>query len=337
MNVQDRINALHGLSLLLDEDNELVQSVYQSAYLKNKWFVVENIKRAVNVITKEYLHKQKLQEWISGYNIIEGIPKSIGLILAGNIPLVGFHDVICCFISGHVSKIKCSNKDDTLLPYLIKQLISVDNRAEDYFEFIERLENYDAVIATGSNNSAIHFEYYFRGCPSIIRKNRNGIAVLDGNETEQDLRDLSDDVFAYFGLGCRNVSKLYLPKDYLFDPLLEILHEHNDLVLHNKYKNNFDYNYAIYLLNKDHFYSNGCIVLKQSEQIPSRIASLNYEFYNDTSELSEILSAQKNDIQCIVSNLTLKNMDVIPFGSTQSPSLSVYADGVDTMVFLNSI
>lgn len=337
MNLGDRIQALHGLKQILELNDEEAHSIFQQAYLENKWFVVENIQKAINQITEHYLDKEKLEYWVASYNVSEKKPKAVGLILAGNIPLVGFHDVLCCFISGHISKIKCSDKDKKLLPYIINQLISVDERTAEYFEFIERLTSYDAVIATGSNNSATHFEYYFRDNPSIIRRNRNGIAVLNGSESEEDLRNLADDVFAYFGLGCRNISKIFIPKNYVFDQLMEILHEHNELVLHNKYKNNFDYNYAIYLLNKDHFYSNGCIVLKESEKIPSRIASLNYEFYSKIEDLEELLLEQKDDIQCMVSNMSFNKIHSIPFGSTQSPSLSDYADGVDTLSFLNKL
>jgi len=337
MNLNDRIQALDGLKQILEVNDETQQSIYHQAYLDNKWFVVENIQKALKQILEHYLDKLKLEDWIASYNIIEKTPKVVGLILAGNIPFVGFHDVLCCFISGHISKIKCSDKDKKLMPYIISQLISVDARAAEYFEFIERLSDYDAVIATGSNNSAIHFEYYFRDHPTIIRRNRNGIAVLNGSETKEDLRNLAEDVFAYFGLGCRNISKIFVPTDYTFDPLMEILHEHNELVLHNKYKNNFDYNYAIYLLNKDHFYSNGCIVLKESEKIPSRIASLNYEYYTEIDDLEELLLEQNDEIQCMVSNVKLKKMKSIPFGSTQSPSLSDYADGIDTLSFLSKL
>ena len=264
-------------------------------------------------------------------------PKSqrVGLVLAGNIPLVGFHDILCVFVAGHQSVVKLSDKDPFLLPMLLDFLKEIDAQTAAYFSTTtERLGGFDAVIATGSNNSARYFEAYFGKYPHIIRKNRNAVGVLRGTETAEELRLLGNDIFQYFGLGCRNVSKLYLPKGYNFTLLLETLHERNDIVLHDKYKNNFDYNFTLLILNKIKYESNGCLLMREAEEIASPISMVYYEFYDDLTDLTKILHAKQDQIQLVVASSPIENLTTFNFGEAQKPSLSDYADGVDTLQFL---
>lgn len=335
MTLTERIDALVKLGLRLKENDDELQAVMHQSYIHNRWFVVENIQKSISAICDCFLDRTKLKAWISNYEIPSSkSPKTVALILAGNIPLVGFHDVLCVFLAGHRSKIKLSDKDKFLLPYFIK-LMAADNPAvNEYFEFIERLKDFDAVIATGSNNSARYFESYFGKYPHIIRKNRNAIAVLDGQENAEDLQSLGLDVFNYFGLGCRNVSKLYLPQGYKFEPLLEAMHEHKEIILNDKYKNNFDYHYTLLILNKIEYKANGCIIMTEDESLQSRIASLHYEYYQDEEKLATDIQAKDEEIQCVVSKKEIKNVTTIPFGKAQQPELTDYADGVDTMAFL---
>ena len=335
MTLLERIDALVALGEIIQNNTDELNGVIQRAYLENKWFTPENCKQALDGIVSHFLQKNTLEEWSASYQISDSVAqKKIGLILAGNIPLVGFHDMLCVFISGHQSLIKLSDKDKYLIPYLIKLLEQINGETASYFQCIERLQDYEAIIATGSNNTATHFDYYFKHVPRIIRRNRNGVAVLHGDETKEKLRELGHDVFNYFGLGCRNVSKLYVPEEYDFNLLMETFHEFNELVLHNKYKNNFDYNYAIYLLNQDEFLSNGCIIVKESTDIASRIAMLGYERYASIQELATELSQRKDEIQCIVSDKEIDSLQTILPGVAQQPALNDYADGIDTLSFL---
>ena len=338
MNLQARINTLAQLGEKLQEKNEYLEAVMHRTKYNNPWFTIENQQRAVKAISTSFLNKEKLENWLSKYDLtdIEN-KKNVGLIMAGNIPLVGFHDFLCVFISGNKSLIKLSEKDKYLLPYLFKLLREIDNRTENYFEIINTLKNYDAVIATGSNNSARYFESYFGKVPNIIRKNRNAVAILNGEETPDDLFALGKDIFRYFGLGCRNVSKLYVPENYDFQLLLEKLHEYKEIILNHKYKNNFDYNMALLMMNKEKFWNNGCIVLSENKSIASRIAHLHYESYEDLEKLNQELIEKKANIQCIVSNLKINDFPFVSFGKAQEPKLDDYADGVDTLEFLCSL
>jgi len=334
--LQKRIEALTTLGDYIKSRPEELKLKVKRSFVENRWFEEGNTWKSLDAIAGEYLNAAKLTSWLEHYKDVEKInPKRIALILAGNIPLVGFHDIITVFISGHHLILKCSEKDKVLPTFLIEQLTLIYPPAAHQIQIVDRLEHYDAVIATGSNNTAVHFEYYFRNYPKIIRKNRNGIAILTGNETEDELLQLGDDIFAYFGLGCRNVSKLYVPKDYKFDFFLKTLHDpYKELVLHDKYKNNYDYNYAIYLLNQDPFLANGCLIVKENDQIASRIASLNYEYYDSIESLSDQIASKSEEIQCIISQIKIRNIEVLPFGTAQKPRLDQYADGVDTLKFL---
>ena len=336
MNFQERINLLVRLGEHLGGEDEYLRALMHRSSVHNPWFTMENQEQALNAIAGQFLRADKLDAWLGRYTLPQAplAPKRVGLVMAGNIPLVGFHDLLCVFAAGHQSRIKLSDKDPYVLPYLLKLLGQFDERAQAYFEICERLQGFDAVIATGSNNSARYFEAYFNQYPNIIRKNRNGIAVLDGQETAAELLALGEDVFHYFGLGCRNVSKLYVPAGYAFEPLLEALHEYREIVLNNKYKNNFDYNYAFLMLNKEAFLANGCIILLESPATQSRIASLNYQFYEDLEVVEREIAAREAEIQVVVARDGLLNGPALPFGKAQQPELWDYADGVDTLAFL---
>ena len=253
--------------------------------------------------------------------------------MAGNIPLVGFHDFLCVLLSGNKVLAKLSSNDNLILPFLSKILLEQNPELKAYINFTEeKLENFDAVIATGSNNTSRYFEYYFGKYPNIIRKNRNSVAVLTGNETHEELALLGQDIFRYFGLGCRNVSKLFVPEGYNFDAFYTSIFEFQDIINQNKYANNYDYNKAVYLMSNMNILDNGFLILKEDESFASPIACLFFEHYKDQSSLKEKLQLQEENIQCIVSNGWFE--DEIPFGKTQIPALMDYADSVDTLQFL---
>ncbi len=315
-----------------------IDSVIQKAKSQNPWFTEANILNALSAIRDEYLNANALQKVINKYHIDDNVAmKTIGLILAGNIPLVGFHDVLCCYICGHKALIKYSDKDRVLMNWVVDEIIKLNPEAREYFHEIEKLENFNAVIATGSNNSAMHFEYYFRDVPHIIRRNRNSISVLTGDETSSDLQNLGTDIFSYFGLGCRNVSFVYVPKGYDIRKLFDEFDTFKEIIYHHKYKNNFDYNFALLLLNKEDFLQSDFLIIKESNLISSRIATLHFKYYEDIETLKTELESSKAEIQCIVSGLSFDGLDNVGFGKTQSPSIDTYADGIDTMQFLLSI
>ncbi len=334
MDIERRIDCLHGAgeSLLIDSDRR--KKIIDKTEITNPWFTEANILKSIKSIVDNYLNKETLTNWISKYQITKDSKNNVALVLAGNIPMVGIHDIISVFISGHKSIIKLSEKDNLLIPFFIELMTEYDQDALEYFEIVERLKDYDGVIATGSNNSARYFHRYFKDVASIIRMNRNGIAIVSNKVSNEDLKLLADDVFSYFGLGCRNVSKLYLEAGFEMHRLFESFRKYDDLIHHNKYKNNFDYNNALYLLNSEEYYTNNIIILKPDTNIASRIASVHYEFYNDRSELENELLNKKEMIQCVVSDEKLDGIETVCFGNAQNPLISQYADGVDTLDFL---
>jgi len=345
MNLQDRLATLIALGKhLRGETDEFLEALQKRTEFNNPWFTLENQKASVKAIAEEFLDESKIRGWVSSYKVTPIAdtpffpepmePKTVGLVLAGNIPLVGFHDILCVYVSGHKAQIKLSSKDEYILPYLLKLLARFDERAEEYFEVVPQLKGYDAVIATGSNNSARYFETYFGKYPHIIRKNRNAVAVLSGEETEEEFRALGHDIFRYFGLGCRNVSKLYAPEGYDFQPLLETLHEWKELQNHTKWKNNFDYNYALTTLNKESFHLTGPLMVLEEKAITSRIGTLHFEYYKDKATLETELTERAEEIQLIVARPGYLTLDTFAFGEAQQPALADYADGVDTLAFL---
>jgi len=335
MTLQERIEVLVRLGDLLASDDELMHAVMHRTYHNNQWFTIENQRRSARAIARQFLQRDKLESWLAQYgNPDVDQPRRIGLVLAGNIPLVGFHDLLSVFACGHRAQIKPSDKDRFMIPFLLKKLQQYDARTVNYFEVVERLRDFDAVIATGSNNSARYFRQYFGKYPHIIRRNRNAVAVLGGAESNEELRLLGEDVFRYFGLGCRNVSKLYVPQGYDFEPLLETLYEYREIILNNKYKNNFDYHYAIATVNRADYKSNGCLILTENTAISSHIAGLYYETYSSTDWVEQELRHRAEDIQLVVARDQLLSLKTVPFGQAQQPDLMDYADGVDTMAFL---
>lgn len=336
MTLQDRIDALVELGNRL-QPSEKLETAIQLAYIQNRWFTVENCRKAIDNIVKAFLQKEALENWAKAYNITTETPKTVGLVMAGNIPLVGFHDFLCVFIAGHKAKVKLSDKDTVLMELVFDTLIEINPDVQNYIEKIDRLVDFDAVIATGSNNTARYFESYFGKVPNIIRKNRTSVAVLSGEETTEELTQFGHDVFEYFGLGCRNVSKLFVPKGYNFEPLMEVFHSFNDIIYHNKYKNNYDYNYTLMTMNKIPTVFGTCLLLSENEGFQSRIAQMHFSYYENQADLIPILNAHEEEIQCVVSKNSIGNFQNIQFGQTQFPSLSDYADGVDTMEFLINI
>lgn len=339
MTLAERIDALVRLGDFIIYNPAELDAVVRTTEQYNRWLTEANSRRALNNFAIHFLRREALEAWVAGYPALqeEHPSRRVGLVLAGNIPAVGFHDVLCTFVAGHQALIKYSDKDRFLIPFLLERLADQDARTKVYFERVERLRDFDAVIATGSNNSALYFKQYFEHYPHIIRQNRNAVAVLTGEETPEQLCALSEDIFAYFGLGCRSVSKLYVPEGYNFTSLLEILDEDKAMMQHNKYKNNYDYNRSIYLLNRTPHLANDCIMLLEDPSLLSRIAALHYEQYPNRTTLEERLSTQRAQIQCIVGAEAIGKHKVVPFGNSQAPHLQDYADGVDTMAFLLSV
>lgn len=301
----------------------------------NGWFTKENICFALKQWS-ELLKEKSLVQWLSNYPNSNSQPKTIALIMAGNIPLVGFHDFLACIVTGHNLIIKQSSNDRHLLPFIVSYLIHEESLIKSKIKFVDnKIEKFDAVIATGSNNTARYFNAYFKNKPSIIRNNRNSIAILNGNESENDLKNLSNDIFRYYGLGCRSVSKIYVPKNYDFDMLFKAVYKWHPVINVRKYLNNYDYNKAVYIMSEFDIIENGFLMLKEDRRLSSPIATLFYEYYDNVSELKSKLKVISSKIQCIVANGF--NSKEIKFGSTQSPALKDYADGIDTVDFLLKI
>ena len=323
-------SVLHN-ALFYDAFNDLIE-LSQS---HNGWYTKENVLFSISSWSQA-LTEENLNQWLNQYDFTTLNPKTIGLILAGNIPLVGFHDFLSVLISGHKVLVKTSSNDQKLLPFLANYLIAVDERIKDFITFTDgKLENFDAVIATGSNNTARYFEYYFKDKPSIIRKSRNSVAVLDGHESKEQMIALGEDVFRYFGLGCRNVSKFFIPKDYNFDLFFNGMFPYQDVIKYEKYANNYDYNKAVFLMSNFKLLDNEFLTIKEDESYASPISSVFYEYYDSLENLKTKLNNENEQIQCVVSNNLIDNS--IAFGETQKPKLWDYADNVDTLNFLLKI
>lgn len=297
----------------------------------NGWFTKENITFALKGWSKQ-LTESNFNTWLSKYHFNKEHLKTIAIIMAGNIPMAGFHDFLSVLISGQNVLVKQSSNDKHILPFLAKYIEHIEPNFKGRITFTEKkLEHFDAIIATGSNNTARYFEYYFKNVPSIIRKNRNSIAVLTGNETKDELKALSEDIFRYYGLGCRNVSKLYVPTDYDFDDFFKAMYDWHPIINQAKYANNYDYNKAVYLMSEFQMLENGFLMLKEDESFSSPIATVFYEHYTSVEQLKTILKDKNEQIQCIVSKGFADNE--VTFGQTQSPNLWDYADGADTITF----
>ena len=335
MTLEKRIDAFHQLgnrlrTISLDEKEALLARTAN----ENPWFNAENTIRALEGVSK-FLDTQVLAKWLSNYTF-KGSPKKVGVAMAGNIPLVGFHDLMCVLLSGHHLIAKLSSNDSVLMKLIRDSLIAIDPSFNSSIFFEERLNGVDAVIATGSDNTSRYFEYYFRNIPHIIRKNRTSCAVILGEESDEEFSTLGKDIFSYFGLGCRNVSKIYVPENFDFVKMLNGWESFQPVIHHHKYANNYDYQKSILLVNQIHFYDSGFLLLTQNDNLISPISTVYYETYKDQSDLTAKLEMHKEKIQCIVSAKGWFKGS-IPFGEAQFPSVSDYADGVDTMSFLQSI
>jgi hypothetical protein len=332
MILQERIGLLSRLGEYIQANSPEWEAAKERAYRENQWFVPEFIEKASQQIAEQFLDVQKVLAWANRYQIPASseAPKQVGIVMAGNIPLVGFHDFLCVFVSGHISVIKPSSKDSILIKHLIGKLYEWDIRIQNWISFAEQLKGLDAYIATGSNNSSRYFDYYFGKYPHIIRKNRTSVAILDGSESPEMLSLLADDVLQYFGLGCRNVTQVYIPENYDFEPLLFALKKYPEFIDYHKYKHNFDYHLALLIMGGKYYMNNDLVVLTENSSPFSPVSQLHYANYQDKQKL--VAQLQKDEtIQCIVGK------DLIPFGSAQTPGLSDYADGVDTMEFLTAL
>lgn len=327
--IEKRLNTLVELGKYMNADNREWQEVMSLASRSNAWFTEEHIGIAAKNIAEGYLQPEYLQEWLRGYDVRGVVPRTVGVVMAGNIPMVGFHDLLCGYVAGHRVMVKLSSKDEVLMRAIIGQIKMHD--AEATIEIAERLTGADAYIATGSNNTSRYFQEYFGKYPNIIRQNRTSVAVLTGDETDEELSALADDVYLYFGLGCRNVTQVAVPRGYNFERLLRAMDKYNRYADFHKYKNNYDYHLALYLLNRVPYMSNTSLLVVENELPFSAVSVLHYKYYDGTAaEVIAQLQAD-NNVQAVVGN------GGVPFGAAQRPSLGDYADGIDTMRFLVTI
>jgi hypothetical protein len=339
MNLEKRIESFSVLGTILrdslggndEKSGRRLSSVINRQSNINGWFTAENVRFALEAIANE-LTAENLKKWTEPYPALNEVsaPSKVGLIFAGNIPLAGFHDFLSVLISGNKVLAKTSSKDPELIPYIAEILYDIDPEFRELIEFTSGTMNgFDSIIATGSNNSSRYFEYYFGQYPNIIRKNRNSIAIIDGCETDQELESLGKDIFTYFGLGCRNVSKIYIPVGYDLVALASHWDKaYSDVVNHSKYANNYDYNKAIYMVNRQKFHDTGYMLLREDSKLSSPVSVLHYEYYRSAVALEEQTTLLNDRIQCIISRVN------IPFGHSQTPHLWDYADGTDTLEFL---
>jgi len=339
MKIQERIDAFAELgavirnSISAEEDKKAsgLAEIIQNQHLLNPWFTPENVTAATEAIACE-LTPENLAKWTNSYPQLqhEIKPLRAGIIMAGNIPLAGFHDFLSVLISGNHLIAKTSSKDSELIVKIAGMLCSIEPRFMEYIEFTEgQLRNFDVVIATGSNNSSRYFDQYFGRYPNIIRKNRNSIAIIEGNETGAELKNLGYDIFLYFGLGCRNISKIFIPEGYDLKSMVSKWESFTGLINHVKYANNYDFSKAVYIVNKENFIDTGYLLLKEEKGLHSPVAVLYYEYYKSVSALITETETLKDKIQCLVGH------GHVPFGMAQSPHLWDYADGIDTLEFLS--
>lgn len=339
MTLHDRIQALAYLGDYMSNTSGGLTQAMQLAQAHNGWFTQEHIQLALQSMANAYLSPDVLRDISQHYDVSSpSVACRVGLVLAGNIPLVGLHDVICVVLSGHHAAIKLSDRDRVLLPHLLEEVTRRYPAFTGCYTIVDRLNDARAVIATGSNNSAGYFQSYFGHMPHIIRENRSAVALIAGQESDQHLIDLGSDVFTYFGLGCRNVSHLMVPPDYTFDRLLGLWHDnYKHYSLHHKYHNNFDVQYATMMLNRVDFLMNGSVLLTESASWSSPLAVVHYSRYESLAGAVELLHRNASAIQCVVSSQMIDGIDSFSFGYAQSPAFTDYADGVDTMAFLTNL
>jgi len=329
LSLSERIELLGTLGSYMRSGDDEWQAVKERAAQANPWFSLAHVEAATKGIADQFLHASILKQWVAGYEM-GAATRTVGIVMAGNIPLVGFHDLLCGFIAGHNLALKLSSKDEVLMKHIVNKMISLAPALTGSITIAERLTGCDAYIATGSNNTARYFEQYFGKYPHIIRSNRTSVAVLDGSETDEELLALGNDIYLYYGLGCRNVTQVCVPRGYNFERLLNVLKAYDHYADFSKYKNNYDYHLAIYLLNRVPYMSNESLLMVENELPFSAVSVLHYRFYDDKKALMAELSSN-TDIQAIVGH------GAIPFGGAQTPSLTDYADGVDTLKFLTGL
>ena len=308
---------------------ESLLHLIQSEQHHNGWFTPEVIKNALGEISA-WLDQAQLDQWLAPYTFATQ-PQTVALILPGNLPLVGFHDFLCVLCSGNKVLVKLSSEDARLLPALAKMLVLFEPELQARISFaIGKLSDYAAVIATGSNNSMLHFKQYFSNYPHLLRGHRTSIAVLDGSETPEELTALGQDIFQYFGRGCRNVTQLWIPENFELNRFFEAILPYAEVINHKKYGNNYDYNKAVHLMNQVPILDNNFVLLKESKDLHSPLSVLHYQRYNNQNEVVTFLEENQQQIQCIVGH------NYLPFGAAQCPTLTDYADGIDTMQFLGN-
>jgi len=323
--------------ILGEKNAELIKQWTNAARNENAWFTEDNVKLALNNTAKYYLNKEQLENFVAANHIETNIsPKKVGIVMAGNIPVVGFHDLLCVVLSGNIAMIKLSSSDSILMRFLINKIFEINPDLKKLILMVDKLNAAEAMIATGSDNTAKHFEYYFSKIPHIIRKNRTSVAILTGEESRTDLANLGNDIFQYFGLGCRNVSKIFVPKGYSFDKFYESIEYWSTIRLHHKYNNNYDYNKSVLLVNRAPHLDNGFLLIREDSALVSAISVCHFEYYENEDDLHQLISSNKEKIQCIVSKeRAFENS--FDFGEAQSPQLNDFADGVNTIAFLKSI
>jgi len=331
MKVEERLNAFGELGRMLREmGDDTLQSLAWKTRNENAWFTEESVRMAVSGVAK-FLSPESLRQWTSAYDLESTVPKKIAVVMAGNIPLVGFHDFLCVLVAGHSILIKRSSKDSTLIQFVVDKLIEIEPRFAERIAYGEQLKGFDAIIATGSDNASRYFEYYFSKYPHIIRKNRTSVAVLDGTESDDDILRLGIDVFSYFGLGCRNVSKLFVPAGYPLASVLRPWESFREIVNHHKYANNYDYQKSVLLVSQTSFLDNGSVLLQENQRLVSPISVVYYEYYESVAALRLLLEHSKDKIQCVVGD---SKEAKIKFGQSQFPEVGDYADQIDTLQFL---
>ncbi|QCK14831.1 acyl-CoA reductase [Mangrovivirga cuniculi] len=313
---------------------ETLEDLAFRAGQRNPWFTKGSVEKAINGIAT-LLKEENLKSWVQNYpDIPVDLPKKIGVVMAGNIPGVGFHDLLSILLSGHIAKVKYSSQDQVIINFILNKLFNLNPQLSDKVEIVDKLKDFDAVIATGSDNTGRYFDYYFGKYPNIIRRNRTSAAILTGEESDKELKKLGEDIFTYFGLGCRNVSLILVPEGYDFKKFFEAIEDFNSVINHHKYNNNYDYNKSIYLVNKEDHLDNGFLLLKKTDnQIVSPISVVYYKEYKNKEELHNYLESANDKIQCIVG----QDDKFIGFGEAQNPKPWDYADNIDTLHFLSNL
>lgn len=332
-NIRERAETLIEFGKLISKPDHALKEILIKTENHNPWFTQYHQVLSLSTFAEHYFQKEKLLDFINNYDFSEDRNLTVGLVLAGNIPFVGMHDILCVFLSGANLKVKLSSKDQFFFPWMQKKISEIHPAFSETIQFVERLKDFDVAIATGSNNSSRYFHAYFNKYPHIIRKNRTSLAIIHGNETDEELKELGKDVFLYYGLGCRNVSKLYLPQQFDVTKLFQTWESYHYVIDHTKYKNNFDYNLALLLLNQQEHWANDFFILTESEKLFSPLSVLHFERYENVSDLQEKLNALNEDIQCIVTG-TAGNT---AFGKSQFPELADFADHIDTMRWLSTL